>query len=400
MRPLKTRKPFTLFKKETQAGPVWYARFWDETSRRYAVTRSTGIYAEGKRQHRYEAEQAARDILPVIRFMPSTPDKPFVQYVADFWLPDSPYVRECALVKRKPLSVEYVTMNRENVRRHIEPFPGFEGVTLRGLTTGIVRDWMAWAASNGRTGRSINVTLQVMRIATRYAVIREELPRDPFLHIRKAPEEYREKGILSPAEASRLIQAPVQNPCSRLVVLLGLLCGLRRGEIRGLQWGDIANGLITIRHNYQEHEGLKAPKCGSHRRVPIPKSVQSVIDTVFSVFGNPEPDEYVMAGPAAPNKPLSTKYFQRAFVNELNAIGISEDEQRRRNLTLHALRHSFVTLSRLAGITDFEIQALAGHKGGKMMERYSHAGQVLDFDAAREKLEKTVMKKPVMKNVM
>jgi hypothetical protein len=36
------------------------------------------------------------------------------------------------------------------------------------------------------------------------------------------------------------------------------------------------------------------------------------------------------------------------------------------------------------------IRALAGHKSGAMMERYSHATQVLDFAAAREALEKAV----------
>jgi hypothetical protein len=64
MRPKKAHKPFTLYQKETQAGPVWYARFWNETAMRYAVTRSTGVPVEGKRQRRYEAEEAARKILP------------------------------------------------------------------------------------------------------------------------------------------------------------------------------------------------------------------------------------------------------------------------------------------------------------------------------------------------
>jgi len=34
---------------------------------------------------------------------------------------------------------------------------------------------------------------------------------------------------------------------------------VRRGEIRGLQCGDIADGLITVRHNYQDMEGLILP---------------------------------------------------------------------------------------------------------------------------------------------
>jgi hypothetical protein len=37
-----------------------------------------------------------------------------------------------------------------------------------------------------------------------------------------------------------------------------------------------------------------------------------------------------------------------------------------------------------------EIQAMAKHKSGTMMARYSHAAQVLDFAAAREKMEKAV----------
>ena len=66
------------------------------------------------------------------------------------------------------------------------------------------------------------------------------------------------------------------------------------------------------------------------------------------------------------------------------------NEQKRRNLTFHGLRHTFITLGRLAGISDLEIQALARHKSGAMMERYSHASQVLDFTAAREKPERAI----------
>ena len=390
MRPKKVHKPFTLYKKETQSGMVWYARFWDETARRYAVTRSTGILVEGKKQRRYEAEQAARDMLPRIRYKPSAPEKSLSHYVAEFWLSDSPYVRECALIKKKPLSVDYVTMNHENVRRHMEPFPGFQGVTLRSLTAGIIRDWMSWMADKGISGRVINTALQGMRIAVRYAVIREELERDPFSRIKPALEEHRERGILSPAEVSRIIATPMQDPRTRLAVLLGLFCGLRRGEVRGLQWGDIANGIITVCHNYQEREGLKLPKCGSQRRVPVPGSVQSALAAVYTLSGSPGPDEYVMARPLAPCMPLSPKYFQRALSSELNTIGIHEDEQKQRNLTFHGLRHTYVTLGRLAGISDMEIMALAGHKSGAMMENYSHAAQVLDYAAAREKLEKAV----------
>jgi integrase len=66
------------------------------------------------------------------------------------------------------------------------------------------------------------------------------------------------------------------------------------------------------------------------------------------------------------------------------------NEQKRRNITFHSLRHTYITLSRLAGIIDVEIQALAGHKDGRMMNNYTHTGQVLDFTVAREKLERAI----------
>lgn len=68
-------------------------------------------------------------------------------------------------------------------------------------------------------------------------------------------------------------------------------------------------------------------------------------------------------------------------------IGISNQSQKDRNLTFHGLRHTYVTLGRLAGISDLEMQALTGHKSIEMINRYSHANQIIDFTLARNRLE-------------
>ncbi|MDR2393025.1 MAG: site-specific integrase [Treponema sp.] len=383
------RHPFTLYKEKTKSGLVWYIRFWDEATGRYALSRSTGILVEGKRERRREAEEKARSMLPTIRFNPQTADKSFVQYVADFWLPDSPYVRECALIKKKPLSAKYIKLNHEDVKRHIEPFSGFQRITLRTLTAGIIRDWMGWAAGRGLSGRRINTVLQSMRGAVRYAVSREELKQDPFRTVKDAADTPKEKGILSLDEVSRLIHTPITEPRARLATLLGLLCGMRRGEVRGLQWGDIGGGLIRICHNWQDEEGIKAPKWGSGRIVPIPACIDTVLEEVRNTAMHPRQDPFVFASLSS-GKPLGNHFFRYSLERELRVIGIGVEEQKHRNITFHSLRHTFVTLGRLAGITDLEIQTLAGHKSGAMMDHYSHAGQVLDFASAREKLEKAI----------
>jgi integrase len=372
MRPSKTRKPFTLYKKETKSGAVWHARYWDEIAQRYAVTRSTGIPAEGKKQRRYEAEQAARKMLPRIRFAPALA-KTFIQYLENFWTPNSSYVRECALVKKKPLAAAYVNLHYEDVRRHIGPFPGFREISLHQLSPGLIRDWMRWMAERGIKGGRINKVMQAMSVAVHYAVAREELERDPFKNIHEAPETRREKGILSSAELAKLINTPAIDHQGRLAVLLGALCGLRLGEVRGLLWGDIGDGIITVCHNYVDDEGIKAPKSGSAGTVPFTEAVRAAIEEVQQVSLHPEPDRFVMESLRCPGKPYAKSYFEDVLKKELAAIGITGEwrpalhkgkklaieetppdgyvnEQRRRNLTFHSLRHTFVTLGRLAGI--------------------------------------------------
>jgi integrase len=229
-----------------------------------------------------------------------------------------------------------------------------------------------------------------MRVAVRYVVSREELERDPFRKVQDATETPKEKGILSLAEVSRFIPAPVTHPRSRLAVLLGLLCGMGRGEVRGLQWGDIQDRLITICHNWQDEEGVKVPKWGSTRTVPVPACIDTILEAVRETALNPpKPDHFVLKS-LDTGKPLGNHFFRYSLDRELRTIGIGAEEQKSRNITFHSLRHTFVTLGRLAGITDLEIQALAGHKVGAMMDRYSHAGQVLDFASARDKLEKAI----------
>jgi len=56
------RYPFTLVKVKSKIGTVWQARIWDESQQKYAISRSTGVLVEGKKENRREAEDVARKI--------------------------------------------------------------------------------------------------------------------------------------------------------------------------------------------------------------------------------------------------------------------------------------------------------------------------------------------------
>ena len=393
------RCSFYLFKKKTGIGLVWYARFLNERVQKYTVTRSTGIIVEGKKERRREAELKASEILSEIRFETNAADRPFIEYLEDFWKPDSPYVKECAVLKKKPLSAYYIHQNSVNVELHVKSFSRLNKITLRNLTAGFIKDWMTWAADNNLSARTINSVLSTMRVAVNYAVEREELDRSPFRNVKEAADNPKEKGVLTFAERAKLIDSKPADPFSRLAVLLGLLCGMRRGEVRGLKWGDFDNGLINLTHNFVNVDGLKKPKRGKVRTVPYLDVVGKALEEVRKATVRPFPNNYVFESIDRPGQPMGETFFRNALRRELDAIGISskgkkatEDcpavpsEQKRRNLSFHSLRHTFITLGRLDGLTDLEIQAIGGHSTRRMMEHYTHADKVIDFTAVREKM--------------
>jgi len=391
----KSRAPFSLYKKSMVNGPaVWYARFWDEKTERYAVTRSTGVLAVGKRERRTDAETIAREMVGSIKF----PIKPrskkalqeplFLDYIEAFWTPDSSYVQERVLVNRKPLSNNYVKINRETLILHVRPFAPFKNLLLRELTPALLRDWRTWRLKTSSSRRRINAALQAMRVAVRYALERQELDSDPFVHVSPVSLDTKEKGVLTPQEVQLLTTWQPEDPRQKLTLLLAALGSMRRGEVAGLQWGDVdlVTGLIKVRHNYVRGEGLKCPKNGTSRTVPIHEDLADVLSTVRAISPFVGPQDYVIFDPRGRGTSVTDAFFRTSFDNGMAAAGMSAEEQKARNLTFHGLRHTFVTLGRLSGLTDVEIQALAGHRSSQMMEHYTHAGQVIDFEAAKKKL--------------
>jgi integrase len=350
----------------------------------------------GQKERRAEAEKAANDMLPSICM--SATHMNLVQYVTKFWNVDSDYFKELESVQQKKVSGAYIQNARAAIRLHIEPYPPFSSIGLDGLTAGAIRDYRLWLTDRGLSGKRINRVLQALRVPLRYLISREEAKADPFAKIKLAVEKTREKGVLTREEALAIIAAPVENAGYRLAVLLGLLCGMRLGEVRGLRWEDIETGknVIHIRHNYQRLDGLKDPNCGSAGDVPVHAAVAGPLASYRESLGNPAEGFVFSHG----GKPYSVTFFHDAFRNELNAIGIPGkwksvkekpagyvNRQAERNLTFHSLRHSFVSLSRLAGINYFEIQALARLKSAAMMDRYSHPSQVVELDKCKNKAE-------------
>ena len=69
--------PIHFVQEKIKKGPIWYARFWNEKAKKYTLARSTGIYVEGKKERRKEADLKANEMLSEIRLEMETADSPF-----------------------------------------------------------------------------------------------------------------------------------------------------------------------------------------------------------------------------------------------------------------------------------------------------------------------------------
>jgi integrase len=315
------RKSFSLYKKSTKSsGTVWYARFWNAKVGKYTEARSTGIEVAGKKGRRQEAWNQAMLLLPTIvfdehRVENANPvgEQLFLEYIATFWADDGAYAKDYALTHDEPLSAQYLRGNRDDIRLHIKPYKPFAQITVKQLSAGMIRSWRRWASENDRSPRRINAALSAMRVAIRHAIANEDLEKDPFNHLGKAKENPKEKGILTPAEVQKLFNAPVTNIQDRAVVLLGTLCGMRRGEMRGLFWGDIKDATIDLNHNFVNFDGLKHPKRGSKRTIPLLEPVAEALEQLKNCSPNPAQNSYVFESLARQGKPLGETFFRNAF---------------------------------------------------------------------------------------
>ncbi len=384
------RAPVSLFIRNLKAGSVWYVRFLNPSTNRYEATRSTGVEVKGKKGRWQEAYNKALVMAEEVSFEDYSY---LITFLKDFWQEGSRYCKYRSLVEGRPLSADYLRVNQSGIKYYIETYPPFKKLRISELTAGMVNDWKLWLVEKGVGKRRINTLIQTLKTAYSFAYSRDEIPENPLLKISPIRYQEKERGVLTVDETEALLGLQEDDLRVKSAILLAAFCGLRRGEVRGLQWGDIDfdRQLLNIRHNWVDSEGLKGCKAGSNRQTILHSSLIPILLNLKRISPRTGENDFVHFSKESVDEPFSNTIIRKGFIRLLRNLGIDEEQRKKRNLTFHGLRHSFVTLARMAGLPDLAIMALAGHKSSNMMDRYSHAGQVINFTDARQKLERGVV---------
>ena len=381
------RAPFSIFVRTGRDGKKFYsARFFD--------TDGTVIKTKVLREARSVTAASRIASKMLADGVVSNATNPMaLDYLASFWDRDSDYVRGRTL-RGVVLSDRYIEVNGYLVSRHLAG--PLKGRRLLEVTPLFLEKLVLKMDKDGCSARTINSTLQALKVPFGY-FCRQHRLANALTSVEKLRESPRERGILTADEIGQVIALEGESPRAVASVLLGALCGLRLGEVRGLQWEDIdeAGGTITICHNtVNAKEGLKAPKWKSIRTVPAPAPVLEAMKLCAAVspYGR---SGYVIWNEKRKDAPIAHATVPAGFYRILRAIGISDKQRAERNLCFHGLRHTFVSLTRAASVPDFIVQRMAGHKSMDMTNHYSHTEGIIDFAAAKASIEAAVSRKAI-----
>jgi integrase len=147
---------------------------------------------------------------------------------------------------------------------------------------------------------------------------------------------------------------------------------MRFGEVVALKRKYVETGWINVVHSWGRAEGLKNPKTRkSKRRLKVSTQLTSELKKWMRKSPFKDPEDFVFYTPVRELPYIDNTSVNRALYNQMNAIGISEPERKKRNIVFHSLRHSFNTIMRNQGIPDFIIQAYMGHSSPVMTDNYT-----------------------------
>jgi integrase len=296
----------------------------------------------------------------------------------------------------------------ELCRKNLAPLLGH--FTLTKLQPAHISQAYAKALASGRrdgtgglSARTVTHMHRVLREALQQAVCWHLLARNPADAVKPPKIERQQMRVLDADDTVELIEAARGTPLF-VPIMLGVRCGLRRGEVTALRWRnvDLERGQISVvASTEQTDQGVreKEPKSGKGRTIVLSATeIEELrIHRVRQAQGllalgvRLTDDHHVVA--REDGQPLQPRSLTHAFVKFVRQRGLQ--------IRLHDLRHSHATHMLASGVHPKIAQERLGHSSvGITLDLYSHvlpgmqAEAVARVDATlRDALDRRAAKK-------
>jgi integrase len=228
----------------------------------------------------------------------------------------------------------------------------------------------------GLSARSVCMMHRVLSQAMKQAVKWQLLAQNPCDAVSPPRVERRQMIVLDADGTAGIIEA-ARSKALFMPILLGALCGLRRGELAALRWRNIdleAGQISVVASLEQTNSGvrLKPPKSGRARTVALPSLAIEELrrhrlkqaEQLLRVGTRQSEETHVCLQPNY--QPWAPRNLSSAFIKFIKASGL-------RRVRLHDLRHSHATHLLMANVHPKIVQERLGHANiATTMDLYTH----------------------------
>ena len=320
----------------------------------------------------------------------TTPSKkvPLLSYLEEFWdYEKSPYVRE-KLAYGQSIGKRHCYEQNKRLSHWRRSFS--EDTLITDVTNEDLRNFQLTLKERGLAPKSINIILNVGTVAFNWLADHGEIPTNPAAGLRKFSGTSKKRDILSQEEAKRLFSIPWDDERSRVGNLLAMTTGLRAGEVVALQAEDIKDDTLLVRHSWSFADGLKSPKNGEERVVPLLPQIRKELLNLLE--SNPYGSQGFIFYGVHPDKPMNIDALSRGLTKAYIDISISSDKQDdtkerentrkdmiKRGICFHSWRH-FYTANLADRIEMRTVQLATGHKTSSVAEHYANHKQASHLD--------------------
>jgi len=288
----------------------------------------------------------------------------FTEFLKTFWdFETSPYVRE-KLAHGHSIGKRHCYEMRHRLNRYW--LPTFEGRPLNSMTRQDLKDFSLSLADRGLTPASINKIMFVGKTSLSWAFREGLIPVDPTVGLVNFTGDAKKRGVLTPHEAQTLFASRWKNKRAYVASLLACTTGMRSGEVLALRQEDIGERVLNVRHSWSEFDGIKTPKNGDTRRVPLLPEVKAQL--LELARNNPHGPEGFIFYSDITDKPIDRNVLLDGLQDALAGIGI---DAKARGIVFHSWRHYYA--ARMADrMTADQVSRITGHKSRAVFDEYAN----------------------------
>jgi integrase len=316
---------------------------------------------------------------------------PFVDFLISFWDYDkSEYIQD-KLLHGYRFSRGYAHECQNRLKAELIPF--FGNKKLNCVTVDDLKKLSNKLATRGLSTSTINQILLICCTPLNWAFNQKYIPENPNVGLTKFAIKNKKRGVLTIKEMRALllcenIDKIWKDKRAYVASFIAASTGARQGECLALRRSDIEfePDMINIAHGYNRRDGLKCPKNGETRLVPLIPQVHSLILELLNE--NPHidtvPDPFIFYS-LQPDKPCDSKFLLEGFKDAMDNVNNEYMElaqksnlekpeiqinYKKYNIIFHSWRHFFCSKV-TQKISGEKVAKVSGHLSEAVFKKYA-----------------------------